>query len=272
MMVSVDSSAPDKVEVVGTRPEGAEPATPENEEQLDEDQEQQGEDEDTPPEPDDPPGPDTPAPDTGVPAGRGRSWRKILWGMGGFLAAVILGVCATITWQALNHDDQLRSEVTGTQNAPDPRNTGTVTSTDDETRFRISFPASWATRKTGGADVRLVAGPGGGDLMSVRVVSLDTGAGGPPTLTGIKPYLDTIVNEPGVTVLQQSQTQMSGLPGWYYVYSFKDPETGQQGVHAQYFVIRGNQLYSIVFQALPAADFPRLAPSYQQVADTMQFF
>lgn len=215
---------------------------------------------------------DHPVAAANAPSGRGLSWRRILWVTGGFLAAVILGICATVTWQALDHDDEVRSQVAGTQSTQTPQQPGMVTSTDDETRFRINFPGSWATRKTGGADVRLVAGPGGGNLMSVRVVSLDTGAGGPPTPAGIKPYLDTIVNEPGVTVLQQNQTQIGGLPGWYYVYSFTDPATKQQGVHAQYFALRGSQLYSIVFQALPASDFGRLAPTYQQIANSIQFF
>lgn len=198
-------------------------------------------------------------------------WRRIAWGAGGFLAALVLGACATITWQALDHDDQVRQQAP-THSALSPQNPQFATSTDDETRFRISFPLAWATRKTGGADVRLVAGPGGGDLMSVRVVSLAAGASGPPTPDGIKPYLDTIVNEPGVTVLQQNPTQLGGLPGWYYTYAFKDPATGQQGVHAQYFALRGNQLFSVVFQALPGTDFPKLAPAYQQVANSVQFF
>jgi hypothetical protein len=208
-----------------------------------------------------------------VPAKANRwSKRRLFWTIGGVLAAIALGVCGFVTWQALNQDDKVLNQVAGTQTNPDPQNPGMVSYTDSETRMRISFPGAWATKRAGGADVRLVAGPGNGDLLSVRVVSLDTGTSGPPTPTSLKPYLDTIVNEPGVTMLQQNQIDMNHVPGWYYVYTFKDGPTGAQGIHAQYFAIRGNQLYSIVFQALPESDFQALAPVYQQIANSIQFY
>lgn len=205
---------------------------------------------------------------------RRRWWpsKRLLWTIGGFAAVVVLLVCGVLTWQALNQDNKTLTQVAGTQIGRDPRNPALATYDDSETRFRLSFPVSWATQRVGGADVRLVAGPGGGDLMSIRVVSLDTGSAAPPTPDSLKPYLDTIVNEPGVTMLQQNQISMGALTGWYYVYTFQDSATKAQGIHNQYFMIRGNQLYSIVFQALPQSDFSPLAPVYQQVVNSIQFY
>lgn len=203
-----------------------------------------------------------------------RKWlnKSLLWTVGGVFAAVALLVIGALTWQALNQDQKSVTQAQGTQIDKDPQNPALATCDDKETRFRVSFPANWGTQRVGGADVRLVAGPGNGNLMSVRVVSLDTGASGPPTPTSLKPYLDTIVNEPGVTMLQQNQITISNLPGWYYAYTFKDTASGATGVHNQYFIIRGNQLYSIVFQALPQSDFAALAPVYQQVVNSLQFY
>jgi hypothetical protein len=208
-------------------------------------------------------------PTAGANQPRRGSRRRLLWRIAGVAAVVVLVVCGFVTWQAFNNDSKVLSQVAGTQTARDPKNPALVTYTDNETRLRLSFPGSWTTRVAGGADVRLIAGPGNGDLMSVRVVNLDTGTN-PPTPTNLKPYLDTIVDEPGVTVLQQNQTTMNGQQGWYYVYTFQNGN--QTGLHAQYFIIRGQQLYSIVFQALPESDFARLAPTYQQVANSIRFY
>lgn len=200
------------------------------------------------------------------------SGKRLLWTIGGVLAVVVLLIGGFLTWQLINSDSKAVTQVAGAQIAPDPKNPALATFNDTETGFRMSFPAAWGTQRTGSADVRLVAGPGGGNLMSVRVVTLDTGSAGPPTPISLKPYLDTIVNEPGVTMLQQTQVTISNIPGWNYVYTFKDTTTNTQGVHTQFFLIRGNRLYSIVFQALPQSDFSTLAPVYQQVIGSLQFF
>lgn len=221
----------------------------------------------------DPAGEETDSPETTGNPRRGRIPRRVLlWYIGGALAVVALVVSGLVAWNAVNSDSTVLSQVAGSRIAKDPQNPGMVTYTDPGTRFRLDFPSSWRTSVIGGADVRLLAGPGNDDLISVRVVTLDTDSSGSPTQASIRPYLDTIVQEPTVRIVRRDEITMDRLPGWYYVYTFTDSKTHREGVHAQYFILRGSELYSIVFQALPASDFSRLAPVYQQVANSIQFY
>ncbi|MBO0821796.1 MAG: hypothetical protein J2P26_13215, partial [Nocardiopsaceae bacterium] len=168
--------------------------------------------------------------------------------------------------------EKVLTQVAGTSMAKDPHNPNLIDYTDPGTKFKLSFPASWSTRDIGGSDVRLLAGPGNGDLMSVRVDTLDTGSSAAPTQDSLEPYLNAIVQGDGVKIITRDKIQMGNLPGWYYVYTFTDSSSKQEGIHAQYFIIRGNQLYSIVFQALPLDDFHKLATTYQQVANSIRFY
>ena len=56
-----------------------------------------------------------------------------------------------------------------------------------------------------------------------------------------------------------------GLPGYFYFYSFKDPASGQEGVHTHYFLFKGSTMISVVFQALPKDSFQGLAHLYDDV-------
>jgi hypothetical protein len=196
--------------------------------------------------------------------------RRWLWRAGGAVAALALVTAAITTWRVIDHDQKLITNVSGTRTQQDATHPGYVTFTDSETGFRLELPAAWSTRVAGTADVRLVAGPGGDNLMSVRVATLDTGTAN-PTAAGLRPYFDTIVNQPTTHILQRTKIDIDGVPGWYYVYTFKDASSGQVGVHAQYFLLRGSELFSIVFQALPQSSFAGLAPAYQQVANSIRF-
>lgn len=201
--------------------------------------------------------------------------RQKLWVSGGVIAVIALIIAGVLAYQATSAGDHALSQVAGTKISQDPQHPGQDLYTDPGNRFRLDFPSSWTTRAIGGADVRLLAGPGGnlgGDLVSVRVDTLDTGSSTPPTPASLKPYLDTIVNEPTVKIIREDQIILDKLPGMYYVYTFTDSSSHAQGVHAQYFIIRGNALYSIVFQALPTTDFAKLAPVYQQVANSIHFY
>jgi hypothetical protein len=194
-----------------------------------------------------------------------------LWIIGGFVAVIALVLAGFFTWQATTTGEKVLTQVAGTSMAKDPTNPNLIDFTDPGTRFKLSFPASWSTRAIGGSDVRLVAGPGNGDLMSVRVDTLDTGSQA-PTQDNLEPYLNAIVQGDGVKIMTRDKIQMGNLPGWYFVYTFTDSSSKQVGIHAQYFMIRGSQLYSIVFQALPLADFHNLATTYQQVANSIRFY
>lgn len=194
-----------------------------------------------------------------------------LWLAGGVIAVVALVIAGIFAFQATNRSATVLTQVPGTSMATDPGNPSLIDYTDPGTRFKLSFPKSWSTRDIGGSDVRLLAGPGGNDLMSVRVDTLDTGSQA-PTQSSIEPYLNAIVQGQGVKIVTQQKISMDNLKGWYYVYTYTDASTKETGVHAQYFMIRGSQLYSIVFQAEPYTDFSKLANTYQQVANSIRFY
>ncbi len=60
------------------------------------------------------------------------------------------------------------------------------------------------------------------------------------------------------------------MPGYYYLYTFIDGETGAEGAHAHYFLFRGRNMYTLVFQALPSDGFSRLSGVFDQIAASLQ--
>jgi hypothetical protein len=85
-------------------------------------------------------------------------------------------------------------------------------------------------------------------------------------LAAAKEVTDRIVSGDGIEHNTQPQVlHQAGLPGYFYVYRFKDSASGQVGVHSHYFLFKGSTMISFVFQALPDTDFQRLATLYDQV-------
>jgi hypothetical protein len=82
---------------------------------------------------------------------------------------------------------------------------------------------------------------------------------------------DGIVTGDGIQhITQPTVVRQAGLPGYFYFYSFKDPASGQEGVHSHYFLFKGSTMISFVFQALPKDDFQRLANLYDEVIGTFR--
>jgi len=76
-----------------------------------------------------------------------------------------------------------------------------------------------------------------------------------------------------VRIVQQKPVTLSGSQGYFYLYTFTDTASGQEGVHSHFFLFRGRTMHTFVFQALPsgsfgaaAADFDRIAQSYRPLA------
>ena len=63
---------------------------------------------------------------------------------------------------------------------------------------------------------------------------------------------------------------VDGMPGYYYLYTFNEAETGAEGAHAQYFLFRGRNMYTLVFQALPPRASSRLSRVFDQMAESFQ--
>jgi hypothetical protein len=95
---------------------------------------------------------------------------------------------------------------------------------------------------------------------------------GKAQLAEVRRATDEIVAAaPGVEVkAQPAETEVAGLPGWYYLYTFRDPVSGQRGAHSHYFLFRGRTMLSVVLQALPQDDFGRLAPLFDRIVGSLR--
>jgi hypothetical protein len=92
----------------------------------------------------------------------------------------------------------------------------------------------------------------------------------PENLGNLRSVTDGIIgSNPSARVLKQDTVSINGLIGYYYLYTFKDA-TGLDGVHAHYFLFSGHNMYSIVFQALPASQFTRFAGIFDQIAQSFK--
>jgi hypothetical protein len=141
---------------------------------------------------------------------------------------------------------------------------------DDKAGWAMSYPKAWNRLEPKSPDIVLVvsekppeANTGGSVLVhDLPFPTAVTDA----NLAAAKTVTDKIVQEGGGTALTQPQVvHEGGLPGFVYFYSFKDPTTGQNGVHSHYFLFKGSTLISVVFQALPADTFRALATTFDEV-------
>ncbi len=144
-----------------------------------------------------------------------------------------------------------------------------TTFNDPATGTKISFPKNWTQLPTNGGqtDIRLALSAGGSDLVLLRVFPL-AGEVTTANLADLKSVTDALLSGGKVKVLQQQTVNVNGLDGYYYLYTYTDPQNGLEGVHAHYFLFQGKKMNSIVFQAEPSADFERLAPTFDQVANS----
>jgi len=141
---------------------------------------------------------------------------------------------------------------------------------DDKAGWAMSYPKEWNRLEPKASDVVLVVSEkppeanAGGSIL-VHDLPFPT-AVTDANLAAAKTVTDKIVQEGGGTALTEPQiVHQGGLPGYVYFYTFKDPATGQDGVHSHYFLFKGSTLISVVFQALPADTFRALATTFDEV-------
>jgi hypothetical protein len=147
---------------------------------------------------------------------------------------------------------------------------------DDRVGFALSYPKAWVRATAPNPEIVLVAAEHdpaknvGGSIL-VRVTPLDA-----PVERGqlgeTRKATDALVTSSEGVVLKAEpiETEQGGLPGLYYLYTFRDPVSGLVGAHSHYFLFRGSTMISIVFQALPDGHFGRLAPLFDRVAATVR--
>lgn len=142
---------------------------------------------------------------------------------------------------------------------------------DEKAGWAINYPTAWNRLQSPDTDVALVVSEKppevnrGGSILA-RNLTLAAPVD-ESKLPAAKEVTDKIVtNGEGIQLLTEpTVVHQGGLPGYFYFYSFRDPATGQEGVHTHYFLFKGSTMISFVFQALPKDDFQPLATLFDEV-------
>jgi hypothetical protein len=135
---------------------------------------------------------------------------------------------------------------------------------DRDAGFQVDFPGTWHLYQASDPKVQLLVGPDDHDFVQVRIISPLPASFGTGDLQAMKKVSDALLAGQPINIVQESQTTVSGLPGYQYVYTFKDP-SGQTGAHIHVFLFQANRLITLVFQALPETQLKALAKSYDAV-------
>lgn len=146
-----------------------------------------------------------------------------------------------------------------------PGTGGWVRHVDPAAGFVVDYPASWKQYQSQDPKVQFLAGPDGTDFVQVRVVAPLPVSIPPGDTQVMKRITDSLLAGQSIDILQESEVTVAGLPGYQYVYTFRDNASGQVGVHIHDFLFQGDRLVTLVFQVLPEARLKALAPAFDQV-------
>jgi len=106
-------------------------------------------------------------------------------------------------------------------------------------------------------------------LLRTAPLGLDIG---PASIGPARKITDSLVHvSKQVTILRgPTRVSVGGLPGYLYLYTYRDAATGQLGGHAHYFIFRHSTLINLVFQVVPADRFAKLAPLFDEISRTLR--
>lgn len=196
--------------------------------------------------------------------------KKMLWAGLGVVLAVGAGVLYTVT------RDTPRMPASTQARSVTPAPTDLVEFRDEGAGFALSYPQAWIKASAPNPQIVLVAAEHdpamnkGGSILA-RVTPLDAPVD-KTQLGEARKATDAIVasSEGVVLKAEPTETEQGGLPGLYYLYTFRDPVSGATGVHSHFFLFKDKTMISLVFQALPQDDFGRLAPLFDRVAGSLR--
>ena len=73
------------------------------------------------------------------------------------------------------------------------------------------------------------------------------------------------------TVLNQTKTTVNGLPAYQVVYTCKDPDESDKKIkESEYFIQKGNNVYSLEFRVYSANDFDKYAETFNKILATVK--
>jgi len=155
-----------------------------------------------------------------------------------------------------------------TQADPHATPPGYVRFRDSRAGFSIAYPRTWSRVASSDPAVELLVAQGRTASLLVRraPVGLDVTE---KTLPIARRLTDSLVRADGrVRLLGRPQALIvDGLPGYVYEYTFA-ASSGERGAHIHYFLFKGGQLITLVFQVLPADRLKRVLPVFQRIAAT----
>lgn len=142
---------------------------------------------------------------------------------------------------------------------------------NDQVGIALNYPANWVQLKANNPGVLLLASDGPENSFVVRSVEL-TKPIGQAELAAAKKETDQVVasNKTAQMLTEPKQIQLGGLPGFWYLYSFKDQQSGQTGAHSHFFLFKGKTMITLVFQALPAEKFQQSAQIFDQITSSFR--
>ncbi|MGH9198826.1 MAG: hypothetical protein ACRD1T_24250 [Acidimicrobiia bacterium] len=142
---------------------------------------------------------------------------------------------------------------------------------NDQVGIAMSYPANWVQLKADNPGVLLLASDGPENSFVVRSVELVKPIG-QPELAAAKQETDQVIasNKTAKMIAEPKQIEMGGLPGFWYLYSFKDETSGQIGAHSHFFLFKGRTMITLVFQALPVEKFQQSAPVFDQITSSFR--
>lgn len=187
------------------------------------------------------------------PAGTKRSWTPVFL----VLLALSVGVGGYFGFRGADDGDGGTTTSTAA-GAVD----GFVTVQDKQAGFTVSYPETWTEAAPATGDRRLLLDAGGENSFLVRVTPVEPGAAEEAIAEAMSEV--ELLTDP-------RQFELNGVKTYYFLYLTQVTEQSPvQGVHAHYFLISGNTMYTLVFQALPTPEFTKLAPTFDRVAESFQ--
>lgn len=179
------------------------------------------------------------------------------------VAAVALLVVALVTFILVGQ----RAEEA--ENAPAPASTVPadefVEYTDQQFGFEISYPQGWDRVELAPGNRRLVVQESGINGMSVSVLSRSG-------VADLRTFARDTIGQasPDVEVLFEREVVVNNLRGFYFVYAFRLDGTSTPALHAHYFLERGEEIITLVFQAESQAHLERLASAFDQIVASLR--
>lgn len=190
------------------------------------------------------------------------------WLAVGAAVAVLIGLAAVVI------GGDLAPSLSGSDPAPpkpsatDPP--GFVRFRDAAVGLSIAHPSGWRRHASPDSQVRLLAEHEGASVL-VRIAPLGL-AVVPETVGAARQITDKLVRAAGEIKLlrRPRRVKLGGLSGYLYLYKFRDPRTKQKAAHAHYFLFRGENMITLVFQAVPADRFVEFAPLFDRIAASLR--